>query len=135
MHLIVPVTSIVPLKKKEYGSGYIMIRTPCTPCSIYVRGNTNPKLLINPRPWGLHGTPTLLQLLKAFQSRFLEESCTDLTGLVAKPGAEPFSTIFHGSQLSISLQNLDFESPSSCSWSSGCQILDQCNSGRGSSFR
>ena len=29
---------IVPLKYIEYGFGYIIIRSPCTPYSIYLRG-------------------------------------------------------------------------------------------------
>ena len=33
---------IVPLKYIEYGFGYTIIRSPYTPCSIYLRGTMRP---------------------------------------------------------------------------------------------
>ena len=38
-----PHDPIVPLKYIEYGSGYIIIRSPYTPHSIYLRGTISPK--------------------------------------------------------------------------------------------
>ena len=39
-------TGIVFLKEIEYGFGYIIIRSPCTPYSIFLRG----VIVINPKP-------------------------------------------------------------------------------------
>ena len=44
-----PLEAIVPLKKIEYGFGYIIIRSPYTPYSIYLRRTIN----LTPEPQGM----------------------------------------------------------------------------------